>query len=106
MPIDMARYSKLISLKDTGHNEEREEKLLKRCPPGHEGTKLIEIPTTILDASGVIIAWYLPDALTNATQVCKIYCYSMDIEHQMVHTEGNLGSVRFARSNAQKKHKA
>jgi hypothetical protein len=52
----MARYSKFISPKDTGHNEEREEKLLKRCPPGHEGTKLIEIPATILDASGVIIA--------------------------------------------------
>ncbi|KAG1740281.1 hypothetical protein EDB19DRAFT_1828498 [Suillus lakei] len=69
MQIDIARYSKLISLKDTGHNEEREEKLLERCPPGHEGTKLVEIPATILDASGAIIAWYLPDALTDATQV-------------------------------------
>ncbi|KAG0691743.1 hypothetical protein DFH29DRAFT_1010305 [Suillus ampliporus] len=68
MPIDIARYSKLISPKDTGHNEEREEKLLQRCPPGHEGTKLVEIPTTILDVSGAIIAWYLPDALTDATQ--------------------------------------
>ncbi|KAG1717182.1 hypothetical protein EDB19DRAFT_1923908 [Suillus lakei] len=66
--IDIARYSKLISPKDTGHNEEREEKLLERCPPGHEGTKLVEIPATILDASGAIIAWYLPDALTDATQ--------------------------------------
>ncbi|KAG0693376.1 hypothetical protein DFH29DRAFT_1007332 [Suillus ampliporus] len=53
---------------DTGHNEEREEKLLQRCPPGHEGTKLVEIPATILDVSGAIIAWYLPDALTDATQ--------------------------------------
>ncbi|KAG0694471.1 hypothetical protein DFH29DRAFT_880705 [Suillus ampliporus] len=68
MPIDIARYSKLISSKDTGHNEEREKKLLQRCPPGHEGTKLVEIPTTILDVSGAIIAWYLPDALTDATQ--------------------------------------
>ncbi|KAG1725110.1 hypothetical protein EDB19DRAFT_1915226 [Suillus lakei] len=68
MQIDIARYSKLISPKDTGHNEEREEKLLERCPPGHEGTKLVEIPATILDASGAIIAWYLPDALTDATQ--------------------------------------
>ncbi|KAG1743777.1 hypothetical protein EDB19DRAFT_1615747, partial [Suillus lakei] len=84
---DIARYSKLISPKDTGHNEEREEKLLERCPPGHEGTKLVEIPATILDASGAIIAWYLPDALTDATQVCNIYCYSMDIEDQMV--DGN-----------------
>ncbi|KAG1870581.1 hypothetical protein DFJ58DRAFT_837333 [Suillus subalutaceus] len=67
MPIDIARYSKLISPKDTGRNEEREEKLLERCPPGHEGTKLIDIPATILDASGAIIAWYLPDALTDAT---------------------------------------
>ncbi|KAG2030059.1 hypothetical protein BDR03DRAFT_879317 [Suillus americanus] len=68
MPIDIARYSKLISPKDTGHNEEREARLLERCPPGHEGTKLIDIPVTILDASGAIIAWYLPDALTDATQ--------------------------------------
>ncbi|KAG0692348.1 hypothetical protein DFH29DRAFT_1008816 [Suillus ampliporus] len=68
MLIDIARYSKLISPKDTGHNEEREEKLLQRCPPGHEGTKLVEIPATILDVSGAIIAWYLPDALTDATQ--------------------------------------
>ncbi|KAG1725124.1 hypothetical protein EDB19DRAFT_1833925 [Suillus lakei] len=69
MQIDIARYSKLISPKDMGHNEEREEKLLERCPPGHEGTKLVEIPTTILDASGAIIAWYLPDTLTDATQI-------------------------------------
>ncbi|KAG2029199.1 hypothetical protein BDR03DRAFT_1018755 [Suillus americanus] len=68
MPIDIARYSKLISPKDTGHNEEREARLLERCPPGHEGTKLIDIPATILDASGAIIAWYLLDALTNATK--------------------------------------
>ncbi|KAG2030302.1 hypothetical protein BDR03DRAFT_1017294 [Suillus americanus] len=68
MPIDIARYSKLISLKDMGHNEEREARLLERCPPGHEGTKLIDAPATILDASGAIIAWYLPDALTDATQ--------------------------------------
>ncbi|KAG1729756.1 hypothetical protein EDB19DRAFT_1832248 [Suillus lakei] len=67
--IDIARYSKLISPKDTGHNEEREERLLERCPPGHEGTKLVEIPATILDASDAIITWYLPDALTDATQI-------------------------------------
>ncbi|KAG2035044.1 hypothetical protein BDR03DRAFT_1012909 [Suillus americanus] len=68
MPINIARYSKFISPKDTGHNEEREARLLERCPPGHEGTKLIDIPVTILDASSAIIAWYLPDALTDATQ--------------------------------------
>ncbi|KAG1816892.1 uncharacterized protein BJ212DRAFT_1299605 [Suillus subaureus] len=50
MQINIARYSKLISLKDTGHNEEREEKLLERCPPGHEGTKLY-IPDTLADAT-------------------------------------------------------
>ncbi|KAG1723659.1 uncharacterized protein EDB91DRAFT_1087731 [Suillus paluster] len=43
-------------------------RLLERCPPGHEGTKLIDIPATILDASSAIIAWYLPDTLTDATQ--------------------------------------
>ncbi|KAG2359317.1 hypothetical protein BDR07DRAFT_1378747 [Suillus spraguei] len=68
MQIDIARYSKLISPKNTGHNDEKEEKLLERCPPGHEGTKLVDKPATILDASGTIIAWYLPDALTETTQ--------------------------------------
>ncbi|KAG2030275.1 hypothetical protein BDR03DRAFT_1017298 [Suillus americanus] len=48
MPIDVARYSKLISLKDTGHNEEREARLMERCPLGHEGTKLIDIPKQFL----------------------------------------------------------
>ncbi|KAG2030371.1 hypothetical protein BDR03DRAFT_987142 [Suillus americanus] len=93
MQVDIARYSKLISPKDTGHNEEREEKLLQRCPPGHEGTMLIDKPATIVDVYGAIIAWYLPDTLTNATQVCKLYFDLMDIEYQMVPTEGNLGSL-------------
>ncbi|KAG2366753.1 hypothetical protein BDR07DRAFT_1479757 [Suillus spraguei] len=68
MQIDIARYSKLISPKNTGHNEEKEEKLLERCPPGCEGTKLVDKPATIIDASGTIIAWYLPDTLTETTQ--------------------------------------
>ncbi|KAG2061125.1 hypothetical protein BDR06DRAFT_1002301 [Suillus hirtellus] len=68
MQMDIARYSKLISLKDTGHNEHREAMLLERCPPGHEGKRLVNEPATILDASGAIIAWYLPDALTDTTQ--------------------------------------
>ncbi|KAG1726356.1 uncharacterized protein EDB91DRAFT_1086807 [Suillus paluster] len=66
MLIDIARYSKLISPKDTGHNEEREARLLERCPPGHEGTKLIDIPATILDASCAISKeiWVASDLLT------------------------------------------
>ncbi|KAG1721630.1 uncharacterized protein EDB91DRAFT_1088394 [Suillus paluster] len=68
MQIDIARYSKMISPKDTGHNEEREARLLERCPPGHEGTKLVDIPATVLDATGTIIVWYLPDALMETTQ--------------------------------------
>ncbi|KAG1908656.1 uncharacterized protein F5891DRAFT_937737 [Suillus fuscotomentosus] len=66
--MDIARYSKLISPKDTGHNEHREARLLERCPPGHEGKRLVDEPATILDASGAIIGWYLPDALTDTTQ--------------------------------------
>ncbi|KAG2353836.1 hypothetical protein BDR07DRAFT_1382778 [Suillus spraguei] len=49
MQIDIARYSKLISPKNTGHNEEKEEKLLERCPPGHEGTNLVDKPATIIN---------------------------------------------------------
>ena len=105
MQMDIARYSKLISPKDTGHNEQREAKLLERCPPGHEGKKLVDEPATILDASGTIIAWYLPDALTDTTQVCNMHCHSMDIEHKMKPTEGNQGGHRFARSKPRKQCK-
>ncbi|KAG1806380.1 uncharacterized protein HD556DRAFT_1302870 [Suillus plorans] len=52
-----------------GHDgAEREARLLERCPPGHEGKRLVDEPATILDTSGAIIAWYLPDALTDTTQ--------------------------------------
>jgi hypothetical protein len=54
MQMDIARYSRLISPKDTGHNKQREVKLLERCPPGHEVKKLVNEPATILDASGAI----------------------------------------------------
>ncbi|KAG2356104.1 hypothetical protein BDR07DRAFT_1381062 [Suillus spraguei] len=47
MQIDIARYSKIDIPKNTGHNEEKEEKLLEEV---------------------TIIAWYLPDALTKTTQ--------------------------------------
>ncbi|KAG1723995.1 uncharacterized protein EDB91DRAFT_1009136, partial [Suillus paluster] len=47
--------------KDTGNNEEREKKLLDRCPPGHEGTKFVDMPATVLDVTGAIIVWYLPE---------------------------------------------
>jgi hypothetical protein len=105
MQMDIARYSKLISLKDTIHNEQREAKLLERCPPGHEGKKLVNEPATILDASSAIIAWYLPDALTDTTQVCNMHCHSMDIERKMKPTEGNQGGHQFACSKSGKKCK-
>ncbi|KAG1786003.1 uncharacterized protein HD556DRAFT_1450096 [Suillus plorans] len=61
MQMDIARYSKLISPKDTGHNEQREAKLLERCPPGHEGKKLVDKPATILNASGHMVPPRHPD---------------------------------------------
>jgi hypothetical protein len=105
MQMDIARYRKLISPKDTRHNEQREAKLLERYPPGHEGKKLVDESATILDASSTIITWYLPDALTDTTQVCNMHCHSMDIEHKMKPTEGNQGAHQFARSKPQKKCK-
>jgi len=103
--MDIARYRKLISPKDTRHTEQREAMLLERCPPGHEGKKLVDKPATIVDASGAIITWYLPDTLTNTTQVCNMHCHSMDIEHEMKPTEGNQGGHRFAHSKPRKKCK-
>ncbi|KAG2352228.1 hypothetical protein BDR07DRAFT_1498863 [Suillus spraguei] len=73
MQIDIARYSKLISPKNTGHNEEKEEKLLERCPPGHEGTKLVDKPATILDASGTIITWYLVKTVLKGREIRRAF---------------------------------
>ncbi|KAG1743258.1 uncharacterized protein EDB91DRAFT_1081201 [Suillus paluster] len=81
MQINIARYSKLISPKDTGHNEEREKKLLDRSPPGHEGTKFVDMPATVLDVTGAIIVWYLPGALMDTTQVFQILYRLMDLEY-------------------------
>ncbi|KAG1823340.1 hypothetical protein EV424DRAFT_1538497 [Suillus variegatus] len=46
MQMDIARYSKLISMKDTGHNEQREARLLERCPPGvtHSNRSAMQSP--------------------------------------------------------------
>ncbi|KAG1724884.1 uncharacterized protein EDB91DRAFT_1255022 [Suillus paluster] len=54
MQINIVRYSKLISPKDTGHNEEREKMLLDRSPPGNEGTMFIDVPTTVLDVTSIL----------------------------------------------------
>jgi hypothetical protein len=105
MQMDIARFSKLIFPKDTRHNEQREVKLLKRCPRGHEGKKLVNEPAIILDASSAIIAWYLPDTLIDTTQVSNMHCYSMDIAHKMKPTEGNQRGHRFAHFKPQNKCK-
>ncbi|KAG1836864.1 hypothetical protein DFJ58DRAFT_846706 [Suillus subalutaceus] len=66
---DLAYKNPQIDLpKDTGRNEEREEKLLERCPPGHEGTKLIDIPATILMHPVPSSHGTSQNALTDATQ--------------------------------------
>jgi hypothetical protein len=53
---------------ENGRNERRERALLEMFPPGHH-TQYIEDPCVIMDPQNRLIAWYIPDALTNDIQV-------------------------------------
>ncbi|KAG2367258.1 hypothetical protein BDR07DRAFT_1373060 [Suillus spraguei] len=103
MQIDIARYSKLISPKNTGHNEEKEEKLLERCPPGHEGTKLVDKPATIIDVSGTICHdWGGAQDSEKTQMVCWEFLQCQRRQGE----KGNQGGHRFAGSKPRKSVKA
>ena len=72
MNIDMVRYSEILSLKESGLDDEREQRMLQRFPPGHEGIMRLNAPATVLDISGKIIVWFLPDVVNGTTQVSNM----------------------------------
>jgi hypothetical protein len=78
MNIDIVRYSERLSPNQSGQDEDKEEKMLRRFPPGHEGNMCLDKPATILDVTGAIIVWYLPDALNATTQVWEAIAFLHD----------------------------
>ena len=69
--IDIVRYTEHVGPMNTGHNEEKEGKLLRRFPPHHgtESPLYLHKPTTGLNALSRIIMWYLPGAFDKDTEV-------------------------------------
>ncbi|KAG2063263.1 hypothetical protein BDR04DRAFT_1123384 [Suillus decipiens] len=53
---------------ETGIDDNREDSLLRRFPPGHRGTIYLERPAVVVASEGTIVVWYLPGALSRKTQ--------------------------------------
>lgn len=67
---DAVRYSDRISPKCNGQNASFEEQMKRNFPPIMDPAVLCpEEPTVIVDRHHVVLAWYLPFALTRSRQV-------------------------------------
>jgi hypothetical protein len=62
---------------ENGRDEERERYLIEKFPPGHD-TPYLNVPAAIMDRKDVVIAWYIPDALTPEIQVSSEYSHSLN----------------------------
>ena len=62
---DVVRYADRLTLRDEERNETREANL-KDAYPAMSGqyTLLMDWPGTVTDLHGIILAWYLPEALS------------------------------------------
>jgi hypothetical protein len=67
--LDLVRYNEALAQGESGINNEREDSLLCRFPPGNGGTLYIDRPAVVVGLGGIILLWYLPGALTRKTQV-------------------------------------
>jgi len=76
----------------TRASDEKEESLKKQYPllEGVTASK----PSIIVDMHGVIVAWYLPEILSNSRRVCS-FSMSNHIEN-LTHSECNVGSANKA----------
>ena len=67
-------YSQHLSTHQDGSNQKRETELLEQFPPQFQASPQSTLPyendaTTIDDQDGVILMWYLPNALSSCCQV-------------------------------------
>lgn len=69
---DAEHYGDFLKRAEMGKNEERESAFKAEFPPPEEfanGRHTATAPTTVVDVHGRVIAWYLPDALTDSRKV-------------------------------------
>ena len=70
----IADYSQHLSTRQDGSNQKREMELLEQFPPQFQASPQSTLPyendaATIDDQDGVILMWYLPNALSSRRQV-------------------------------------
>jgi hypothetical protein len=67
-------YTNELGRKNTGYNPENEEQIKQKFPPGPSFSKNtrqeteFETPLTIVDTSGRILFWFLPDLISRNAQ--------------------------------------
>jgi hypothetical protein len=74
LPWDAVRYDDRLTIKETGRNEEREERHKNAYPPRYDLWDTVTTkPSLVVDMHGVILAWYLPLVLSRDRQVMKTF---------------------------------
>lgn len=70
VPWDAVRYTDRITPKMTGRNGDAELELCTQFRPVSEGEPLVlDKPATLVDAHGIILAWYMPNLISLIKQV-------------------------------------
>ena len=82
MDWDAKSYGEKITMKDTGHNAQKEADKVKSYPQlkGEDGEGMyVDRPCVVVDRHRYIIAWCVPDALTSERQVRPTMHSSMTV---------------------------
>jgi hypothetical protein len=79
---DAVRYVDRLTIQENGRNADREDAIKKAYPaPRHASEAVCCEPRIITDMHGVILGWYLPEALVKDRQVSfpsnQTPCYSI-----------------------------
>jgi hypothetical protein len=75
VPWRVEDYVKMMGDRPSGRNEEFEREMKEEFPPGteiggpEEMSPVIDQPCTIVDASGNILLWHLPDIVSKSAEV-------------------------------------
>ncbi|KAG2351373.1 hypothetical protein BDR07DRAFT_1319906 [Suillus spraguei] len=89
----MVRYNEALAQGERGIDDNREESLLRRFPPGHGGTIHLEKPAVVVASEGTIVVWYLPGALSRTTQD-EIWNATKDMEQLLKRSITSVGASK------------
>lgn len=73
-----------------GQDSIKEAAIRERWSPTDRGALCIDTPRTIVDRSGIIMAWILPGVLLPRFQVCTVHCVISHVDLQGWHAETTL----------------